>query len=210
MHEVASLFCELTHKERVAFTNSGTEAVMTALRLARAATKRDKIVIFEGAYNGHSDGTLAKRVKDQNGVWRSEPVSPGIPQNVASDCIVVEYGSDESLEIIRQSAGEIGAVLVEPVPSRNLEQQPVDFLRKLRALTHDLDIALIFDEMITGFRVDPAGVQGLWGIEADLATYGKILGGGTPIGAVAGRSRFMDGIDGGMWQYGDDSYPSAQ
>ena len=210
MHEVASLFCELTHKERVAFTNSGTEAVMTALRLARAATKRDKIVIFEGAYNGHSDGTLAKRVKDQNGAWRSEPVSPGIPKNVASDCIVAEYGSDESLEIIRQAAGEIGAVLVEPVQSRNLEQQPIDFLRKLRALTHDLDIALIFDEMITGFRVDPAGVQGLWGIEADLATYGKILGGGTPIGAVAGRSRFMDGIDGGMWQYGDDSYPSAQ
>ena len=210
MHEVASLFCELTHKERVAFTNSGTEAVMTALRLARAATKRDKIVIFEGAYNGHSDGTLAKRVKDQNGVWRSEPVSPGIPKNVASDCIVVEYGSDESLEIIRQAADEIGAVLVEPVQSRNLEQQPVDFLRKLRALTHDLDIALIFDEMITGFRVDPAGIQGLWGIEADLATYGKIVGGGTPIGAVAGRSRFMDGIDGGTWQYGDDSYPSAQ
>ena len=83
MHEVASLFCELTHKERVAFTNSGTEAVMTALRLARAATKRDKIVIFEGAYNGHSDGTLAKRVKDQNGVWRSEPVSPGIPKNLS-------------------------------------------------------------------------------------------------------------------------------
>lgn len=210
MQEVASLFCELTGKERVAFTNSGTEAVMTAIRLARAATRRDKIVIFEGAYNGHSDGTLAKRVKGQDGQWHSEPVSPGIPGSVANDCLVLEYGAPESLETIRQHSGDIAAVLVEPVQSRNLELQPVEFLRDLRRLTEELDIALVFDEMITGFRVHPAGIQGLWGIEADLATYGKIIGGGTAIGAVAGSARFMDGVDGGMWQYGDESYPSAQ
>ena len=210
MLEISELFCELSGHERVAFTNSGTESVMTALRLARAATGRDKIVIFEGAYNGHSDGTLAKRVLGSDGKWHSEPVSPGVPMNVARDCIVVEYGSDESLEIIRQQAHEIGAVLVEPVQSRNLELQPIEFLRSLRKLTEELDVALIFDEMISGFRVHPAGIQGLWGIQADLATYGKIIGGGTAIGAVAGKSRFMDGIDGGMWQYGDDSYPMAQ
>ena len=210
MQEVAELFCDLTGKERVAFTNSGTEAVMTALRLARAATKRDKIAIFEGAYHGHSDGTLAKRIKNEAGEWGSEPVSPGIPSNVARDCLVLEYGKVSELDVIRNHAHELGAVLVEPVQSRNLELQPIEFLKELRKVTHDLDIPLVFDEMITGFRVHPRGIQGLWGIEADLAAYGKVLGGGTPIGAVAGAARFMDGIDGGMWNYGDDSYPRAQ
>lgn len=210
MQEVSQLFCEMTGHDRVAFTNSGTEAVMIALRLARAATGRDKIVIFEGAYNGHSDATLAKTVRGPQGELHSEPVAPGIPKNVAKDCLVLEYGNPASLETIRAHAHELGAVLVEPVQSRNLSLQPVDFLRSLRALTTELDIALIFDEMISGFRAHQGGVQALWGIRADLATYGKIIGGGTPIGAVAGASRFMDGIDGGMWQYGDASYPSAQ
>ncbi|MFK7829714.1 MAG: MupA/Atu3671 family FMN-dependent luciferase-like monooxygenase [Congregibacter sp.] len=210
MEEIGQHFSDLTGHDRVAFTNSGTEAVMTALRLARAATGRDKIIIFEGAYNGHSDGTLAKRVVGADGTVHAEPVSPGIPQSVADDCIVVEYGSDDSLAIIRKHAHELGAVLVEPVQSRRLDLQPVDFLKKLRALTTELDVALIFDEMITGFRVHPGGIQGLWGIKADLATYGKILGGGIAIGAVAGAARFMDGIDGGAWQYGDNSYPAAR
>lgn len=210
MHEIADLFCEMSGHDRVGFTNSGTEAVMIALRLARAATGRDKIVIFEGAYNGHSDATLAKTVRGPSGELHSEPVAPGIPKNVAKDCLVLEYGSPATLEIIRAHAHELGAVLVEPVQSRNLTLQPVEFLRSLRELTKELDIALIFDEMISGFRAHQGGVQKLWGIKADLATYGKIIGGGTAIGAVAGSSRFMDGIDGGMWQYGDASYPTAR
>jgi iturin family lipopeptide synthetase A len=208
MLEITQLFTEMTGHERVAFTNSGTEAVMIALRLARTATGRDKIVIFEGSYHGHSDGTLAKttRVGDE---LVSEPVAPGVPANLAKDILVLEYGTPETLGIIRHHAHELAAVLVEPVQSRRLDFQPVEFLRELRALTLQTGVTLIFDEMITGFRVHPGGIQGLYGIQADLAAYGKILGGGMPIGAVAGQRRLMDGIDGGQWQYGDGSYPSA-
>ncbi len=210
MQEIAQLFTEITGHERVGFTNSGTEAIMIALRLARATTGRDKIVIFDRAYNGHSDGTLAKTVRSLSGELNSEPVAPGIPLNVAKDVLVLDYGNPESLEIIRKHAHELAAVLVEPVQSRRLDLQPVEFLRELRTLTREHDVALIFDEMVSGFRAHPAGFQGLFGIKADLATYGKIVGGGTPVGAVAGDARYMDGIDGGMWQYGDASYPTAK
>lgn len=206
MEEVTGLFLKLTGTERVVFTNSGTEAVMTALRLARAATGRSKIALFEGSYHGHSDGTLAQRGRDH---LSSEPVAPGIPANVARDVLVLEYGSPQSLEILRDHAQELAAVLVEPVQSRRPDFQPVSFLRELRALTEAAGTALIFDEMITGFRAHPAGCQGLFGIDADIATYGKILGGGMPIGAVAGSARFLNGIDGGMWRFGDNSYPGA-
>lgn len=208
MEEVSRLFCELTGKQRVAFTNSGTEAVMIALRLARAATGRTKIVLFEGAYHGHSDGTLAQRSITQ-AILEAEPVAPGIPANVAKDVVVLEYGTPESLETIRRIAHDIAAVFVEPVQSRRPDFQPIEFLRELRALTEASGTALVFDEMITGFRAHPAGCQGLFGIEADIATYGKIIGGGMPIGAVAGKAKFLDGIDGGTWQYGDQSYPAA-
>jgi natural product biosynthesis luciferase-like monooxygenase protein/amino acid adenylation domain-containing protein len=208
MDEITTLFTEITGHDRVAFTNSGTEAVMIALRLARAATGRDKIVIFEGAYNGHSDGTLAKTTR-VNGEFISEPVAPGVPSNIAKDVLVLEYGTPETLEIIRQHAHELAGVLVEPVQSRRLDFQPFEFLKQLRKITEESNVALIFDEMVSGFRAHPAGVQGLIGVKADIATYGKILGGGLPIGAVAGSSRFLDGIDGGFWQYGDTSYPRA-
>ena len=210
MAEISQLFCELTGHERVGFTNSGTEAIMIALRLARAATGRDKIVIFDRAYNGHSDGTLAESFRGPDGELVSKPVAAGIPKNVAKDVIVLDYGNPESLVTIRQYAHELAAVLVEPVQSRRLDLQPIEFLRELRALTKELDVALIFDEMVSGFRAHPGGVQGLFNIKADIATYGKIVGGGTPIGAVAGDARYLDGIDGGMWQYGDASYPTAK
>ncbi|TAN70493.1 MAG: amino acid adenylation domain-containing protein [Methylobacter sp.] len=208
MREITELFTEMTGHQRVAFTNSGTEAIMIALRLARTTTGRHKIVIFEGSYHGHSDGTLAKTIR-VNGELRSEPVSPGVPPNLAKDILVLEYGTQETLDIIREHAHELAAVLVEPVQSRRLDFQPVEFLRALRSLTEETGTALIFDEMISGFRAHPAGVQGLFGIKADIAAYGKIIGGGMPIGAVAGDARFLDGIDGGTWQYGDASYPSA-
>lgn len=139
----------------------------------------------------------------------SEPVAPGIPANIAKDVLVFEYGTQESLDAIRDLGHELAAVLVEPVQSRRLDLQPVSFLRDLRAVTESTGTALIFDEMITGFRAHPAGCQGLFGIDADLATYGKIIGGGLPVGAVAGSARFMNGIDGGTWRFGDQSYPSA-
>lgn len=206
MGEITELFTDLTGHDRVAFTNSGTEAVMIAMRLARSATGRSKIVIFDGAYNGHSDGTLVK-TSIINGEFVSEPLAPGVPDSIAKDVLVLEYGTQKSLEIIREHAHELAAVMVEPVQSRRLDLKPFEFLKELRALTQEKDVALIFDEMVSGFRASPAGVQGLLGIKADLATYGKIIGGGLPIGAVAGSNRFMGGIDGGYWEYGDASYP---
>ncbi len=206
--EVAALFTELTGLDRVAFSNSGTEAVMAAVRLARAKTGRDKIAIFTNAYHGHADTTLA-RAQNTAGELLSVPMAPGVPGAIASDILVLEYGSDEALDILRKRGHELAAVMVEPVQSRHLKQQPRAFLHELRSITTDAGAALIFDEMITGFRAHQGGAQAYFGVKADLATYGKIVGGGMPIGLVAGSAEFMDGVDGGMWQYGDGSFPAA-
>jgi len=207
--EAAELIAELTGLDRVAFTNSGTEAVMAALRLARGATKRDKIILFENAYHGHSDATLVK-AQWHDGVLQTTPLSAGIPQGVVETSVVLEYGTDASLAYIRQQAHECAAVLVEPVQSRRPDLQPREFLQAVREITQQTGTLLIFDEMVTGFRIHPGGAQAWFGVQADLVTYGKLVGGGLPIGVVAGKAQYMDGIDGGMWQYGDNSYPTAE
>ncbi|MFE7274972.1 MupA/Atu3671 family FMN-dependent luciferase-like monooxygenase [Streptomyces sp. NPDC057623] len=206
--EAAELLAELTGLERVAFANSGTEANSAAIRLARAATGRDKIVTFLGAYHGHADNVLGR--SSGTGTDRlTVPVSRGIPQASVSDLLVLDYGSDTALETIARHAGDIAAVVVEPVQSRHPQLQPVEFVRRLRELTRRHGIVLLFDEMLTGFRPAARGAQELYGVTPDLATYGKLLGGGFPIGAIAGRADIMDGVDGGHWSYGDDSYPPA-
>ncbi|MFE6177203.1 MupA/Atu3671 family FMN-dependent luciferase-like monooxygenase [Streptomyces sp. NPDC056464] len=206
--EAAELLAELTGSERVAFANSGTEANSAAMRLARAATGRDKIVTFLGGYHGHADNVLGR--PSGTGADRTTvPVSRGIPQSAVADLLVLDYGSDAALEAIERRAAEIAAVVVEPVQSRHPALQPVEFVRKLRELTRRHGIVLLFDEMLTGFRPAPRGAQELYGVTPDLATYGKLLGGGFPIGAIAGRADIMDGVDGGHWSYGDDSYPPA-
>src|SRR5690606_10512328 len=128
--------------------------------------------------------------------------------NVQND-LVLEYGTEESLNIIKERAKEIAAVLVEPVQSRRPEFQPVDFLKALRDITEKSNSALIFDEVVTGFRSHPGGVQALFGIKADIATYGKVIGGGISIGAILGKKQYMDALDGGFWQYGDQSIPEV-
>jgi natural product biosynthesis luciferase-like monooxygenase protein/amino acid adenylation domain-containing protein len=207
--EVAALFCELTGMERAAFTNSGTEACMTAIRLARAKTGKTKIVMFAGSYHGHSDGTLAQ-TQEVDGELRSFPVAPGIPAKVAEEVLVLDYGSPRALEQIREHRHELATVIVEPIQSRRPDLQPREFLHELRKITAESGIALIFDEMICGFRLHLGGAQAYFGVRADLATYGKIVGGGLPIGVVAGSAEYMDGIDGGMWRYGDDSRPERE
>ena len=204
--EAAALFCELTGMERATFTNSGTEAVMTAIRLARAKTGRTRIAMFAGSYHGHSDGTLAQ-TQEVDGELRSFPVAPGIPAKVAEEVLVLEYGTPEALEVIRKHRHELAAVIVEPIQSRRPDLAPKEFLHDLRKLTAESGVALIFDEMICGFRLHLGGAQAYFGVRADLATYGKIVGGGLPIGVVAGSAEYMDGIDGGFWRYGDDSRP---
>jgi iturin family lipopeptide synthetase A len=204
--EVAKLICEMTGVERVAFYNSGTEAVMLALRLARAATSKTKIVMFSGSYHGTYDGVLGQADRFSK-AFKAVPKSTGIPQSILDEVILLDYGTDESLEIIRKNAHELAGVLVEPVQSRRPEFQPAAYLLELRKLTEELKIPLIFDEIITGFRIHPGGAQAWFGIKADLVTYGKIPGGGMPVGIIAGKAEFMHGVDGGLWQFGDDSHP---
>lgn len=199
----ARLLCEITGNERVAFTQSGTEAVMWAVRIARAATQKTKIVIFEGAYHGMSDTVAAAR----NSEGDSVPSGFGIPQEYADQLIVLNYGDLDQLGIIEARSGEIAGVLVEPIQASRPQLQPVEYLRALRKLTLEKGIPLIFDEMITGFRVCPKGVQGAFEIKADITTYGKIPGGGMPTGMIAGSARYMDLVDGGSWGYEDDSMP---
>ncbi len=205
--KVAALMCELTGMERAAFCSTGSEAVLAAVRLARTITGRTKIATMSG-YHGINDEVLV-RAAVVDGVRRPVPVAPGIPQHIVSEVLVLDYGTPESLELLRAHAHELAAVLVEPVPSRRPELQPVEFLREVRKITAASETVLILDEIITGFRVHPGGIQALWGIEADLATYGKIIGGGMPIGALCGKAKYMDALDGGHWQYDDDSSPEV-
>lgn len=200
------LFCEITGHERALFTQSGTEAVMFAVRIARAATGRKKIVLFDGAYHGLSDAVAA--TKDLAG--NSFPMAPGILQEFADQIMVLDYGDMAALDVIERNADSIATVLVEPVQSRHPYKKPVEFLKGLRQLTIEKDIPLIFDEMITGFRVCPRGAQGRFGIQADMATYGKVPGGGLPTGVIAGSAKYMDLIDGGRWQFDDDSMPASK
>jgi glutamate-1-semialdehyde-2,1-aminomutase len=201
--EVAQLIHELTGVERVTFCNTGSEAVMFALRIARTVTNRKKIVMFAGSYHGNSDGVLAAQ-----GENTTLPVAPGIPENMVENVLVLNYGTPETLATIEAHAHELAAVLVEPVQSRRPGFQPKEFLQKLRELTAKTGIVLIFDEMITGFRIHPGGAQAWFEVQADLVTYGKIVGGGMPIGVIAGKAKYMNAIDGGLWQFGDDSSPN--
>jgi amino acid adenylation domain-containing protein len=206
----AELVRELTGVERVTFCNSGTEAVMIALRLARTVTGRRKVAFFAGSYHGFSDEVLVRASVGADGQACMAPIAPGIPASAADNVLVLEYGRPESMEVLRAQAHELAAVLVEPVQSRRPDFQPVEFLRELRGLTRESGTALIFDEVITGFRVHPGGIQALFGIEADIVTYGKGIGAGVPVAVVAGKAAYLDAIDGGMWSYGDASYPRAE
>jgi natural product biosynthesis luciferase-like monooxygenase protein len=206
--EVAGLICEMTGMHRATFCNSGTEAVMAALRVARTWTRRDKIAVFAGSYHGTSDGVLVSaRMVDRR--LQAVPMVPGIPPGTVEDLVVLHYGSTQSLEILQKNIHQFAAVLVEPVQSRKPDLQPAEFLRQLRAITESAGVLLIFDETITGFRLHERGAQGWFRVEADLCTYGKVIGGGMPIGVLAGKEGPMSAIDGGVWQYGDSSVPSA-
>src|SRR5690606_26059259 len=176
-----------------------------AVRIARTVTGRSLIVSFSGSYHGINDEALVRGSKK----LKTFPASAGILSDNVQNVLVLEYGTDESLNIIRERADEIAAVLVEPVQSRRPEFQPVDFLKALRSITEQSNALLIFDEVITGFRSHPGGVQALFGIKADVATYGKVIGGGISIGAILGKKEYLDALDGGFWQYGDNSSPDV-
>ncbi len=177
--------------ERLRFVSSGTEAVMSALRLARAATSRELIVKFEGGYHGHVDSLLAQAGSGL--ATLALPASAGVPAAVASGTLLARYNDLDSVRESFVAHGEaIAAIIVEPVAANMGVVPPADgFLEGLRALTRDDGALLIFDEVITGFRVGRGGAQARYGIEPDLTTLGKIIGGGLPVGAYGGRADLM-------------------
>ena len=203
--EVAKLFCEVTGAERAAFCNTGSEAVMGAMRVARTVTGRSTVAIFTGSYHGIFDEVIVRSTRK----LKTIPAAPGILPESSQNMLVLDYGTPESLAILRERADTLAAIVTEPVQSRRPDFRPVEFLRDLRKLTEQSGTALIFDEVITGFRSHPRGAQGLFGIDADLASYGKVVGGGFSIGVIAGKRSFMDALDGGHWEFGDDSIPTV-
>ncbi|CAN5907721.1 hypothetical protein BH11PSE13_BH11PSE13_33120 [soil metagenome] len=203
--DVSRTICELTGHDRAALCNTGSEAVMAAIRIARTVTGRNTVVVFTGSYHGTFDEVLVRAGRQAKGM----PAAPGIMRGMFGDVRVLDYGTPEALEFIRDNAEDLAAVLVEPVQSRRPDFQPRDFLREVRAITEKSKTCLIFDEVITGFRSHLGGCQAIFGIRADLASYGKVIGGGFPVGVVAGKREYMDSLDGGAWQYGDDSIPTV-
>lgn len=193
--ELARLVIEFVpHIQMIRFVNSGTEATMSALRLARAFTKRNKIIKFEGCYHGHADLLL---VQAGSGVATlGLPDSPGVPPSTVQDTLVARFNDLETVEsLFREFPGQIAAVIVEPVAGNMGVVPPVKgFLSGLRSLCDREGALLIFDEVMTGFRVHPGGAQALYNIHPDLTTLGKVIGGGLPVGAYGGKKEIMEMI----------------
>lgn len=206
--EVAQLLCEFSRKDRVTFCNTGSEAVMAAMRLARTVNGKTKSVYFNKDYHGNFDQVLL-RSRQVGSQHTSAPAAPGVPDWYSENTLVLDYGTDESLRIIRENADDIASILIEPVQSADPFIQPREFLQEIRKITKENQIAMIMDEVITGFRAAQGGAQEWFGVWGDMSTYGKILGGGMPIGALAGTSEYMDALDGGYWEYEGNSEPEA-
>jgi glutamate-1-semialdehyde 2,1-aminomutase len=190
--ELAELVCTLVPSvEMVRMVSSGTEAVMSALRLARGYTGRDVVVKFDGCYHGHSDGLLSKAGSGL--ATQGLPGSAGVPFKVAAQTITLPYNDIDAVEaLFTCRGGEIAAVIVEPVAANMGVVEPAHgFLDALRRITSRHNALLVFDEVITGFRLGISGAQGLYGVTPDLTTFGKIIGGGFPVGAYGGRRDVM-------------------
>lgn len=190
--EMAELLTKLVPSmEQVRLTSSGTEATMSAIRTARGFTGRDKIVKFEGCYHGHSDGLL---VKAGSGLLTfGEPDSGGVPASVAAHTLTLEYNNIQQLkDLFAQAGNEIACVIIEPVVGNmNLIVPHLEFLQTLRALCTQYNAVLIFDEVMTGFRVGLGGAQSLYNIKPDMTTLGKVIGGGLPVAAFGGSKDIM-------------------
>ena len=191
--EMARTICDwIPSVEKVRMCNSGTEATMSAIRLARGFTKRDKIVKFDGCYHGHSDSLLV--AAGSGALTHGEPDSAGVPKTFAAETIVLPYNDPAALEALFAAQGEsIAAIIVESYPANaGLVFPKPGYLQLLSSVTKQYGALLIFDEVMTGFRLGKAGVQGLEHITPDLSCYGKVIGGGLPVGAFGGRADVMD------------------
>lgn len=191
--DMAELICAMVPSiEKVRMVNSGTEATMSAIRLARGYTGRDKIIKFEGCYHGHGDSFLI--AAGSGAMTMGDPDSPGVTKGTAADTITLPYNDLEKVEALMKIAGqEIAALIIEPVAGNMGCILPKEgYLAGLRKLCTEYGVVLIFDEVMTGFRLSKAGAQGLFGVQADLTTLGKIIGGGMPVGAYGGKKEIMD------------------
>lgn len=203
--EMAELLAELVPSMEVSrLVSSGTEAVMSAIRVARGFTKRDKIIKFRGCYHGHSDGLLVKA--GSGALTASVPDSAGVPADITKNTLVAEYNDEESVTaLFEANPGQVAAVIVEPVAANMGVVLPAGgFLSFLRSITKQYGALLIFDEVITGFRLSLGGAQEYFQVKPDLSAFGKIIGGGMPVGAYGGREEIMRLVapDGPVYQAG--------
>ncbi len=203
--EMAALICSMVPSiEKVRMVNSGTEATMSAIRLARGFTGRDKVIKFEGCYHGHGDSFLI--AAGSGALTMGVPNSPGVTEGVARDTLIARYNDLSSVKrLIEANPKEIAALIVEPVVGNMGCVLPQDgFLEGLKSVCSSEGIVLIFDEVMTGFRLAPGGAQQIFGVAPDLTTLGKIIGGGMPVGAFGGKREIMDFIspDGPVYQAG--------
>ena len=192
---LASKICELMPNiEKVRMVNSGTEAAMSAIRLARGYTGRDKIVKFEGCYHGHTDSLLVKA--GSGALTLGVPTSPGVPADLAQHTLTLSYNETVQVEAVFDEIGDdIAAIIIEPVAGNmNCVPGTSEFLNTLRSVCDKYNSILIFDEVMTGFRVALGGAQSVYDIKPDLSILGKIIGGGMPVGAFGGRAEIMDHI----------------
>lgn len=190
--KIAELVKELVPSiEMIRFVNSGTEATMSAIRVARGFTKRNKIIKFEGCYHGHADFFLIKA--GSGALTFGIPTSPGVTEGNAKDTLVADFNKIQSVKkLISENKNEIAAIIIEPIAGNmGVVQAEKSFLEELRQICDEEKIVLIFDEVMTGFRVARGGAQELYGIQPDLTTFGKIIGGGLPVGAYGGRAEIM-------------------
>ncbi len=193
--EIAWLISEMIRVERVAFCNTRSEAMMFAVRIARAVSERDLCVQFSGAYHGNHDSVFPY------------PEGPGLTPAILAERVILPYNESAALEQIKVLGNKVAAVIVEPVLGCRPELPTTQFLKALRQITHDMETALVFDETLTGFRLHLGGAQSYFDIQADMVLYGDVIGGGMPVGILAGKGRYLDVVDGGVFQYQDDSAP---
>ena len=206
--ELARIIAEISGMDRVTLANTGTEAVLGAVRAARTYSGKDKIAVFDTDYHGMIDQFMVRGVHFKN-KSKALPSSPGISGHIAANTLILDYDDPNVLQKIEDNIKDLAAVVIEPVQAQNPHWQHFKLVKQLRELTAKHDVALIFDEIINGFRLDQKGAQAWYDVEADIVAYGKSISGGMPLSAVAGKEKYMRAFDGGLWQFGDDSRPEA-